>query len=59
MVLIWVYRNVKKKREKVLANNPDEEFGLLKENHEKDLLIEMLENELFGRQQRVEFEPKN
>jgi len=49
MVVIWVYRTVKKKKKKVIANNPNAEFKLLKENHKKDQLIEVLENELIGR----------
>lgn len=53
MVVIWIYRTVKKKKQKVLASNPDAEFKLLKENHKKDVLIESLENELFGRSERI------
>lgn len=53
MVLIWVYRNTKKKKVKVVANDPDKEFSLLKENHKKDVLIESLENELLGRQEVI------
>lgn len=35
-------------KRKVLANNPSAELKLLKENHKKDKLIELLETELYG-----------
>ena len=46
MVICWIYQNVQKKRTKALANNPDAEYKLLKENHKKDKLIQFLENSL-------------
>ncbi|MFX0087780.1 MAG: hypothetical protein ACFFAU_19165 [Candidatus Hodarchaeota archaeon] len=48
MVIIWVYRTTRKKRKKVIAHNPDAEYKLLKENHKKDRLIELLEKKLYG-----------
>ena len=46
MVICWIYRTSEKKRAKVLAQNPDTEYKLLKENHKKDKLIDLLEREL-------------
>ncbi|MFX0088170.1 MAG: hypothetical protein ACFFAU_21125 [Candidatus Hodarchaeota archaeon] len=48
MVIIWVYRTTRKKRKKVIASNPDAEYKLLKENHKKDQLINLLEKKLYG-----------
>ena len=48
LVICWIYNTAGKKRKKVLANNPDSEFKLLKENHKKDRLIGFLESELYG-----------
>jgi len=46
LVICWIYQTVEKKRKKAIANNPDTEYKLLKENHKKDKLIELLEEEL-------------
>jgi len=46
MVICWIFQTVEKKRVKEIANNPDTEYKLLKENHKKDKLIEFLELEL-------------
>ena len=47
-----MYQTVKKKRKKVIANNPDSEYKLLKENNKKDRLIDFLEDELYGTESR-------
>lgn len=52
MVVIWIFNTAKKKKKKVIANNPDAEFKLLKENHKKDQLIKFLEDRLYDRTTR-------
>ena len=46
LVICWIYQTARGKRTKALADNPDAEYKLLKENHKKDQLIQFLENSL-------------
>lgn len=48
MIVIWIFKTAEKKKKKVIANNPNSEYKLLKENHKKDKLIDFLESELYG-----------